>query len=89
MEYLPNITVIDMAQIVANHDFVSRKEDVIKYVFDENGILLKHYKTVELQIQKTQQLQIVYKCQSDGSARIIRAKYLEMMQDKNAIKFTW
>ena len=59
MEYLPNITVIDMAQIVANHDFVSRKEDVIKYVFDENGILLKHYKTVELQIQKTQQLQIV------------------------------
>ena len=59
MEYLPNITVIDMAQIVANHDFVSRKEDMIKYVFDENGILLKHYKTVELQIQKTQQLQIV------------------------------
>ena len=59
MEYLPNITVIDMAQIVANHDFVSRKEDVIKYVFDENGILLKPYKTVELQIQKTQQLQIV------------------------------
>ena len=59
MEYLPNITVIDMAQIVANHDFVSRKEDVIKYVFNENGILLKHYKTVELQIQKTQQLQIV------------------------------
>ena len=59
MEYLPNITVIDMAQIVANHDFVSRKEDMIKYVFDENGILLKPYKTVELQIQKTQQLQIV------------------------------
>ena len=59
MEYLPNITVIDMAQIVANHDFVSRKEDMIKYVFNENGILLKPYKTVELQIQKTQQLQIV------------------------------
>ena len=59
MEYLPNITAIDMAQIVANHDFVSRKEDMIKYVFDENGILLKPYKTVELQIQKTQQLQIV------------------------------
>ena len=59
MEYLPNITVIDMAQIVANHDFVSRKEDMIKYVFDENRILLKPYKTVELQIQKTQQLQIV------------------------------
>ena len=59
MEYLPNITVIDMAQIVANHDFVSRKEDMIKYVFNENGILRKPYKTVELQIQKTQQLQIV------------------------------
>ena len=59
MEYLPNITVIDMAQIVANHDFVSRKEDMIKYVFNENGILLKPYKTVEFQIQKTQQLQIV------------------------------
>ena len=59
MEYLPNITVIDLAQIVANHDFVSRKEDMIKYVFNENGILLKPYKTVELQIQKTQQLQIV------------------------------
>ena len=48
-----------MAQIVANHDFVSRKEDMIKYAFNENGILLKPYKTVELQIQKTQQLQIV------------------------------
>ena len=31
MEHLPNITVIDMAHIVANHASTSRKEDVIKY----------------------------------------------------------
>ena len=43
MEHLPNITVIDMAHIVANHALTSRKEDVIKYGYDENGILFKPY----------------------------------------------
>ena len=43
MEHLPNITVIDMAHIVANHALLSRKEDVIKYGPDENGILFKPY----------------------------------------------
>ena len=36
MENLSNITVIDLAHIVANHALVSRKEDVIKYGCDEN-----------------------------------------------------
>ena len=36
MEHLSNITVIDLAHIVANHALVSRKEDVIKYGCDEN-----------------------------------------------------
>ena len=43
MEHLPNIAVIDMVHIVANHALVSRKEDVIKYGYDENGILFKPY----------------------------------------------
>ena len=30
MEHLPNITVIDMAHIAANHALASRKEDVMK-----------------------------------------------------------
>ena len=37
MEHWPNITFIDMAHIVANHALVYRKEDVIKYGYDENG----------------------------------------------------
>ena len=36
MEHLPNITIIDMAHIVANHTLPSRNDDVIKYGFDEN-----------------------------------------------------
>ena len=36
MKHLSNITVIDLAHIVANHALVSRKEDVIKYGCDEN-----------------------------------------------------
>ena len=43
MEHLPNITVIDTAHIVANHALVSRNEDVIKYGYNENGILFKTY----------------------------------------------
>ena len=43
MEHLPNVTVIDMDHIVANHALVSRKEDVIKYGYNENGILFKTY----------------------------------------------
>ena len=43
MEHLPNIAVIDMAHIVANHALVSRKENMIKYGYDENGILFKPY----------------------------------------------
>ena len=43
MEHLPNITVIDMAYIVAKHALVSRKEYVMKYVYDQNGILFKPY----------------------------------------------
>ena len=43
MEHLPNITVSDMDHIVANHALVSRKEDVIKYGYNENGILFKPY----------------------------------------------
>ena len=39
MELVPNITVIDMVHIVANHTLVSRKEDVIKCGYDENIIL--------------------------------------------------
>ena len=41
MEHLPNITVIDMAHIGANHALLSRKEDVMKYGYDQNGILFK------------------------------------------------
>ena len=43
MEQLPNVTVIDMAHSVANHALVSRKENVIKYGYDENGVLLIPY----------------------------------------------
>ena len=43
MEHLPNIMVIDMAHIVASHALVSRKEDVIKYGYDENGISFEPY----------------------------------------------
>ena len=92
LEHLPNITVIDMNHIVANHALVSRKEDVIKYGYDEMGFYLNPT-TVELQIQKTQkmlqmQLEIVWKCHSHGSASIIKAKNPEMMQDNNAVKST-
>ena len=41
MEHLPNITVIDMTNVVVNHALVSRKEVAIKYGYDENGILFK------------------------------------------------
>ena len=44
MVHLPNITVTDRANIVANHALVSRKEDMIKYGYDENLILFKPYK---------------------------------------------
>ena len=43
MEHFSNIAVIDMAHIVANYALVSRKEDVIKYGYNENGILFKPY----------------------------------------------
>ena len=43
-EHLPNITVIDITHsVVANYTLVSRKEDVIKYGYDENIILFKPY----------------------------------------------
>ena len=32
-----------MNHIVANHALVSRKEEVIKYGYDENGILFRPY----------------------------------------------
>ena len=49
--------------------------------------------TLDLQIQKTQtmlqmQLKTVWKYHSHGSASITKAKYLEMMQDNNAIMST-
>ena len=92
MEHLPNITVIDLAHIGANHALVSRKEDVIKYGCEKIEFYLNPT-PVELQIQKTQkmlqvQLRTVWKCHSHESASIIKANYPEMMQDKNAIKST-
>ena len=44
VEHLPNITAIDMVYVVANHALVSRKEDVMKYGYDQNGILFKPYR---------------------------------------------
>ena len=43
MEHLPNITVIDIAHIVANHALVSRKDDVIKYGYGGSIILCEPY----------------------------------------------
>ena len=43
IEHSPDVTVIDMAHIVANHVVGSRKEDVIKYGYNENGILFEHH----------------------------------------------
>ena len=92
MEHLPNIRVIDMTHLVVNHALVSRKEDVIKYGDDENGILNKLYngRVADPETQKMLQMQLktVWKCYSHRSTSIIKAKYPEMIQDKNAIKFT-
>ena len=43
MEHWPNITFIDTAHIVANHALVYRKEDVIKYGYNENGFFFKSH----------------------------------------------
>ena len=92
MVHLPNITVTDRANIVANHALVSRKEDMIKYGYDENLILFKTYKgrvaDPEDPENVAKAIETFWKCHSHGSASITKAKYPEMMQDKNTIKST-
>ena len=92
MEHLPNITVIDMARVVTNQALVSKKEDMMKYGYDENGILFKPYNSRVADSENTENvakaMKTVWKCNSHGSASIIKAKYLEMMQYKTAIKST-
>ena len=43
MKHIPNVVVIDMAYIIARHALVSRREDVQKYGYNEEGILFRPY----------------------------------------------
>ena len=43
MNHIPNAVVIDMAHIIAEHALVSRREDVQKYGYNEEGILFEPY----------------------------------------------
>ena len=43
MKHIPNVVVIDMAYINPNHALVSRREDVQKYGYNEEGILFEPY----------------------------------------------
>ena len=92
MEHLPNITVIDMAHIVANHALISRKEDVIKYGYDENGILFKPYNGRVADPENPENVANAIENRLEVSFPWIhqhhKAKYPEMIQDKKAIKFT-
>ena len=43
MKHIPNVVVIDMAHIIAKHVLVSRREDVQKYGYNEEGIPFEPY----------------------------------------------
>ena len=43
MKHIPNVVVIGMAHIIAKHALVSRREDVQKYGYNEEGILFEPY----------------------------------------------
>ena len=43
MKHIPYVVVIDMALITAKHALVSRREDVQKYEYNEEGILFEPY----------------------------------------------
>ena len=42
-KHLPNVVVIDMAHIIAKPALISRREDVQKYGYNEEGILFQPY----------------------------------------------
>ena len=43
MKHIPNVVVIDMGHIIAKHALVSRRGDVQKYGYNEEGILFEPY----------------------------------------------
>ena len=92
MEHLPNITVIDMAHIAANHALASRKEDVMKYGYDENGILFKPYNSRVADPENPKNVaNSIENCLEVSFPWIFlhhQSKNPQMMQDKNAIKST-
>ena len=86
MEQLPNVTVIDMAHSVANHALVSRKEVVIKYGYDESGVLLKPYNGRVADTENPENVANAIENRLElsfhGSASIIKAKYPKIIQEK-------
>ena len=43
MKHIPNVVLIDMAHIIAKHALISRREDVQKYGYNEEGVLFQPY----------------------------------------------
>ena len=43
LKYIPNVVLIDMAHIIAKHALISRREEVQKYEYNQEGILFEPY----------------------------------------------
>ena len=43
VKYIPNVVVIDMAHIIAKHMLISKKDDVNKNRYNEEGNLFEPY----------------------------------------------
>ena len=43
LKYIPNVVLIAMAHIIAKHALISRREEVQKYEYNQEGILFEPY----------------------------------------------